>query len=208
MITPMNPIEVLVEEHNLLRLFLAAYEKHLEESLETGRLSVFTSKVFLNDIKVYIDSAHMLKEERHLAPRLFASGVSSDYGPLVLLEDDHNRVKLELLHLIELFETLKEGSSLLKLKYVHTALYTITLLRLQMLKEEKCIYPLALRHFTPSDLDDMQKAFHREDKHFERERIVFREERIVNIGDCFGLMLQDGRVIRKSQLRAPAVGNL
>jgi len=202
----MNALENLRHEHNLLHLLLESFDRHLKEAGRSGRLTVDTSKDILDVVRSFAAGAHMVKEERHLVPKLFELGVPRNYGPLLLLGEEHGQIYDNLSHLFDAFEELYEGNASVLPLYMDLATTMIRFNRLHMMKEENSIFTLAETVCGENDWRELGEAFEHADRVFGLERALAFEKKIHAIAAEFNLTLRNGEIVPLSKLNMERSG--
>jgi hemerythrin-like domain-containing protein len=154
-----NPIHTLMAEHRLIEEVLASLEGfalRVEHGRDTPREAVARYADFFAE---YADRAHQGKEENVVFSRMVERGVSSSEGPLAMMLAEHaqGRACVQALHEIgsgtgamsdEERATLRERAD----EYVD-------LLRHHIAKEDRVLFPIAIRTLSESDMEELGARF-------------------------------------------------
>jgi hemerythrin-like domain-containing protein len=152
-------IDVLMNEHRLIEQALGSLESYaaaVEEGFSPGRELIGEYAAFFRG---FADACHHGKEEDILFQRMAERGFPRDAGPLAVMLHEH---ELGRAHVRELL-TLASGTGTLTPRETSELLHNVSgyvpLLRAHILKEDKILYPLALRVLTAPELDAMSTEF-------------------------------------------------
>jgi hemerythrin-like domain-containing protein len=164
-----KPIDVLMEEHRLIEQVLGSLESYtvaVEGGLAVERPRVADYGEFF---KGFADACHHGKEEDILFQRMIERGFPEDSGPLAVMYHEHNegRARVRILRNAGLDEGPigdEERGALLT-----AATEFIPLLRQHIIKEDRILYPMALRALTGPELDQMETAFEEFEKRMAAE---------------------------------------
>jgi hemerythrin-like domain-containing protein len=152
-------IEVLMNEHRLIEQVLGSLETfaaEVEGGLAPQRSLLADYGAFFRD---FADACHHGKEEDILFQRMVERGFSRDTGPVAVMLYEH---KVGRSHVAVLREA---GGGSGPLASVETALVLeyatafIPLLRTHILKEDRILYPMAVRLLTGPEMDAMETDF-------------------------------------------------
>ena len=152
-------IEVLMNEHRLIEQVLGSLETftaEVEGGLAPVRPLLADYGAFLRD---FADACHHGKEEDILFQRMVERGFSRESGPVAVMLHEH---RVGRGHVAVLREA---GGGTGPLAPVETQLVLehagafIPLLRTHILKEDRILYPMALRLLTGPEMDAMDTEF-------------------------------------------------
>ena len=152
-------IEVLMNEHRLIEQVLGSLETFVAEvegGLEPERPVLADYGAFLRD---FADACHHRKEEDILFQRMTERGFPRDTGPVAVMLYEH---KVGRGHVAVLREA---GGGTGSLASVETQLVLehagafMSLLRTHILKEDRILYPMAVRLLTGPEMDAMATDF-------------------------------------------------
>lgn len=152
-------IEVLMNEHRLIEQVLGSLEtfaSEVEGGLAPERAVLADYGAFLRD---FADACHHGKEEDILFQRMTERGFSRESGPVAVMLHEH---RVGRGHVAVLREA---GGGTGSLAPVETQLVLehagafIPLLRTHILKEDRILYPMAVRLLTGPEMDAMEAAF-------------------------------------------------
>jgi len=152
-------IEVLMNEHRLIEQVLGSLEtftSEVEGGLAVERAVLADYGAFLRE---FADACHHAKEEDILFERMAERGFSRESGPVAVMLHEH---RVGRGHVAVLREA---GGGTGRLASVETQLVLehagafIPLLRAHILKEDRILYPMAMRLLTEPELDAMETDF-------------------------------------------------
>jgi hemerythrin-like domain-containing protein len=152
-------IEVLMNEHRLIEQVLGSLETFAEEiegGLAPERPMLADYGMFFRD---FADACHHGKEEDILFQRMVERGFSRESGPVAVMLHEH---KVGRGHVTALRQA-GDGTSPLAAMEVEVVLESagafIPLLRAHIQKEDRILYPMALRLLTGPEMDAMETEF-------------------------------------------------
>jgi hemerythrin-like domain-containing protein len=152
-------IEVLMSEHRLIEQVLGSMETfvaEVEDGLAPERAVLADYGAFLRG---FADACHHGKEEGILFQRMTESGFSRESGPVAVMLHEH---RVGRGHVSVLCEA---GGGKGPLASVETQLVLehagefIPLLRTHIQKEDRILYPMAMRLLTGPEMDAMETEF-------------------------------------------------
>ena len=152
-------IEVLMNEHRLIEQVLGSLET-FTSAVEGG---LAPERAVLSDygdfLRGFADACHHGKEEDILFQRMTERGFSRESGPVAVMLHEH---RVGRGHVAVLREA---GGGIGPLAAMETQLVLenagafIPLLRVHILKEDRILYPMAVRLLTGPELDAMETDF-------------------------------------------------
>jgi hemerythrin-like domain-containing protein len=152
-------IEVLMNEHRLIEQVLGSLETfaaEVEGGLTPERAVLADYGVFLRD---FADACHHGKEEDILFQRMTERGFPRESGPVAVMLQEH---RVGRAHVAVLREAGGGAGPLApmetQLVLEHAGAF-IPLLRTHILKEDRILYPMAMRLLTGPEMDAMEAAF-------------------------------------------------
>jgi hemerythrin-like domain-containing protein len=152
-------IEVLMNEHRLIEQVLGSLETFasgVEGGLAPERPLLADYGAFFRG---FADACHHAKEEDILFQRMIERGFSRESGPVAVMLHEH---KVGRGHVSALRQA-GDGSGPLTAVQTQLVLENagafIPLLRAHIQKEDRILYPMALRLLTGPELDAMETAF-------------------------------------------------
>lgn len=156
----MNAIEDLLAEHEAVRLTLDILKKIGRQIDETGRIPNTEHVEQLFDfLGTFVDRCHHSKEEELLFPALEQVGISRNGGPVGVMLKEHQmgrylvgKMKVEVSRYLS-----GDGRAARSFKK-HADRY-IALLDLHIEKENKVLFPMAVKHLPEDHLAEMKKGF-------------------------------------------------
>jgi hemerythrin-like domain-containing protein len=152
-------IEVLMNEHRLIERVLGSLETltaEVEGGLVPERPLLVDFGMFFRD---FADACHHGKEEDILFQRMTERGFPRDTGPVAVMLYEH---KVGRGH-VSALRQVGEGTGPLapmetRLVLEHAGAF-IPLLRTHILKEDRILYPMAMRLLTGPEMDAMEATF-------------------------------------------------
>ena len=152
-------IAVLMNEHRLIEQVLGSLETfvaEVEDGCEPARTVLADYAAFLRG---FADACHHGKEEDILFQRMVDRGFSRESGPVAVMLHEHRvgRSHVSVLH--------EAGAGDGPLTAVETQLVLensaafVPLLRAHIQKEDRILYPMALRLLTGPEMDSMETDF-------------------------------------------------
>jgi hemerythrin-like domain-containing protein len=150
----MNAIELMMEEHNNIKVMLQIVRKACFSILEGEEVNYDEFNKIIYFIKNYADSHHHKKEEIMLFNRMVDEiGETAEkvvkYGMLV----EHDLGRLYVSSLSEALEELKKGNKEAKLDVIANAISYTNLLERHIHKEDNVIYKFAQRELKEETMD-------------------------------------------------------
>lgn len=158
-------IEVLMNEHRLIERVLGSLET-LAVEMEGG---LVPERPILADLgrffREFADAAHHAKEEDVLFLRMSERGFSRETGPIAVMLHEHDVGRRH----VSALRQAGDGPGPLGLVEAQLVLESasafVPLLRAHIQKEDRILYPMALRLLTAPELDAMLAAFEATDAH-------------------------------------------
>ena len=185
-----DPIDVLMNEHQLILQVLRA----MEERLPTLGAGEFPSEFFeqaVDFLAHFADQCHHYKEEDTLFVLLRKRGMPVDGGPIGVMLHEHDTGRAHVAAIRESIPAAAAGSAeALENIRRHAALF-IELLRQHIHKEDNILFRMARTLLTPADLAELQEAFAREDNpkinHATRDRYQALAAQLAGTPACVAL---------------------
>ena len=152
-------IAILMDEHRRIEQVLGsleAFAASLGQGLSEERSLLGCYAGFFRD---FADAFHHAKEEDVLFERLVESGFSRESGPVAVMLHEH---QLGRAHVSSLRRLAGKGgplSAVERQQAQQAAGAFVPLLRAHILKEDRILYPMALRVLSGPELDEMAEAF-------------------------------------------------
>jgi hemerythrin-like domain-containing protein len=148
-----------MEEHRLIEQVLGSLESFAIEA--EGGLAVERPLVneYADFFRGFADAYHHGKEEDILFQRMIERGFPTDSGPLAVMLHEHTEGRAR----VRVLRQVGQGEGAVEDAERQTALTAasefIPLLRQHIVKEDRILYPMALRALTGPELDEMETAF-------------------------------------------------
>ncbi len=152
-------IEVLMGEHRLIERVLGSLESFaagVGGGLSLERPLVASYARFFRE---FADACHHGKEEDILFQRLVERGFSRDVGPIAVMLYEHTVGRAHVSELLRVGQSAGTPVAEEVRLVVDTSDSYVPMLRAHILKEDRILYPMALRTLSPAELDTMEAAF-------------------------------------------------
>ncbi len=154
-----KPIDVLMEEHRLIEQVLGSLESFavaVEGDLAIERPVVAEYAEFFRG---FADAYHHGKEEDILFQRMMERGFPTESGPLAVMLHEHTqgRARVDVLRQVGQAQGAVEAPE--RESMLVAAHDLVPLLRQHIQKEDRILYPMALRALSGPELDRMETAF-------------------------------------------------
>ena len=171
----MDAIELMMEEHNNIKVMLKIVRKACYSILEGEEVNYDDFNKIISFIRNYADSHHHKKEEIMLFNRMVDEiGETAEkvvkYGMLV----EHDLGRLYVTSLSEALEKFKSGNNEAKLDIIANAVSYTNLLERHIHKEDNIIYKFAQRELK----EDTFKTINNECKEFEDKLLKVKDENL------------------------------
>ena len=152
-------IEVLMNEHRLIEQVLGSLETFASEiggglAPERPRLAEYGA--FFRE---FADAAHHAKEEDVLFQRMTERGFPRESGPIAVMLHEHKVGRGHVSALRQAGDGTGPLGAVEAQLVLESAAAFVPLLRAHILKEDRILYPMALRLLTGPELDAMETAF-------------------------------------------------
>ena len=152
-------IEVLMNEHRLIEQVLGSLETFVAE-VETG---LDPERPVLADygafLRGFADACHHGKEEDILFQRMTERGFSRESGPVAVMLHEHRVGRGHVSVLREAGDGTGPLAAMETQLVLEHAGAFIPLLRTHILKEDRILYPMAMRLLTGPEMDAMETEF-------------------------------------------------
>jgi len=154
-----KPIDVLMSEHRLIEQVLGSLESFVVAV--DGGLAVERPLVsdYAGFFRGFADAYHHGKEEDILFQRMIERGFPTESGPLAVMLHEHTQGRARVAVLRQVGQAEGEVDAAERTTLVASANEFIPLLRQHIIKEDRILYPMALRMLTGTELDQMETAF-------------------------------------------------
>jgi hemerythrin-like domain-containing protein len=152
-------IDVLMNEHRLIEQVLGSletYTSEVEGGLAVVRAVLADYGAFFRE---FADASHHGKEEGILFQRMVERGFSRDAGPVAVMLHEHEVGRGH----VSILRQAGEGTGPLAAMETQLVLENagafISLLQAHIQKEDRILYPMAVRLFTGPEMDAMETEF-------------------------------------------------
>ncbi len=156
----MNPIEDLREEHDAVRLTLRILDKIVFETSKAGRVPrPGDIDQLLEFFSVFVDTCHHGKEEELLFPAMEAVGVSRDGGPIGVMLKEHEKGRGHVKAMRAALNRSHDETTGAVDDLIRHARAYIELLEQHIQKENRVLFPMAIRHLSVAKLNELNDGF-------------------------------------------------
>ena len=152
-------IEVLMNEHRLIEQVLGSLETfacQLDGGFAAERATIADYGDFF---RRFADAGHHGKEEDILFRRMIERGLPRETGPVAVMLHEHEVGRGHVSVLRQVGESTGPLTGREARLVVESAGAFIPLLRAHILKEDRILYPMAMRLLTGSEMDAMEAEF-------------------------------------------------
>lgn len=154
-----NLCRSLEAEHRVIENVLAALEREADV-VEGGKAvdGAFFERA-LAFIREFADGLHHQKEEQVLFPRMVASGVPEEGGPVGVMLHEHQEGRACVRAMAEALEGAAAGDAAARTALVSAARSYVELLRGHILKEDHVLFPMADDLFAEAQQKEVLAGF-------------------------------------------------
>jgi len=152
-------IEVLMDEHRLIEQVLGSLETfaaEIEGGLRPERRLLADYGAFFRE---FADAGHHGKEEDILFRRMNERGVPRETGPVAVMLYEHKAGRGHVSALRQVGDGAGPLAAAETQLVLESASAFVPLLRAHIQKEDRILYPMAVRLLTGSDMDAMEAEF-------------------------------------------------
>ena len=152
-------IEVLMNEHRLIERVLGSLEtfaSQVEEGLAPGRPTLAEYGAFFRE---FADACHHGKEEDILFRRMTERGFPRESGPVAVMLYEHQLGRSHVSALVETGQGVGQLTAGEARVVLENAGAFIPLLRAHIQKEDRILYPMAVRLLAGPEMDAMGSEF-------------------------------------------------
>jgi hemerythrin-like domain-containing protein len=153
--------ELLRNEHRLIERVLTCLEQIAERALLMGSLDGAFARQALEFFTMFADRCHQHKEEDYLFLALEARGFSRHRGPTGVMFFEHDQGRCLLESMEETLPAAAQGQPSALARFAEQARSYCLLMRQHILKEDRCLFPMAERVLTEDDQAELFEAFSR-----------------------------------------------
>ena len=146
-------IDILMKEHRFIEEVMGSLETFALQLEQGASASAATVSEYGDFLKNYVDRTHHGKEEDRLFAKMIEYGFPREYGPIAVMLSEHVEGRSH----VRALRDIGAGSGPLTIDEVkaikeHTEMY-VPLLANHIVKEDRILYPMALRAIPPEALD-------------------------------------------------------
>jgi len=154
-----NAIKILMDEHRLIEQVLGSLETlalDVEAARPLERPDVAGYATFF---KQFADACHHGKEEDLLFARMIERGMPRDSGPIGVMLHEHRAGRQRVGALHSIGEGRGEVDATQRQLFLEASFDYVPLLRQHILKEDRILYPMAVRLLEPAELERLETEF-------------------------------------------------
>jgi hemerythrin-like domain-containing protein len=148
----MNPTGKLMEEHRLIETVLDCLDAMADKAARERRLDEPAVRDAVDFFRNYADGCHHDKEEHQLFPLMEERGFSVHEGPTAVMRDEHVQGR-------ELVKSLERALPDDVDAFVEAARAYSRLLRDHIVKEDRCLFPMAGQALSKDDREELGRRF-------------------------------------------------
>lgn len=176
----MRPTEVLTQEHRVIEQVLDCIETLAERARSGHGLDAVRAERALEVVRSFADRCHHGKEEDRLFPMLVARGMSTQFGPVAVMLDEH-RLGRELVRRMGEACAANDPAG-----FAEAAAGYVRLLREHIAKEDGVLFPMAESILDAAAREALLESF----RSFERDGLEPGvRERCLRMADDLALSL-------------------
>lgn len=154
-----DPLEVLTEEHEVIKRVLVALRGITREMRSGYKPTVEELERFVDFIKTFADSCHHSKEEGSLFPALEARGISRIGGPIGVMLQEHEQGRSFVRGMLEAIDAIEGGDEQGYGAFERNASAYVSLLEDHIFKEDNILYPMGRGVLGVEDLERLLDSF-------------------------------------------------
>jgi hemerythrin-like domain-containing protein len=155
----MDPIEVLMHEHQVILAFCDAAVREASRLREGGPLDLQRVERMLDFIRNFADRCHHLKEENHLFTRMAERGFPVEVGPVAMMLHEHEQGRAHVRAIAEALPRAAAGERAAIVTIADNFTGWADLLRAHIFKEDNVLYPMARQALSAQDLAELEASF-------------------------------------------------
>jgi hemerythrin-like domain-containing protein len=156
----MNPIEMLKNEHDAVRLTLRILDIIVTTAEKSGAVPQPEHlEQLLEFFRVFVDTCHHGKEEAQLFPAMEAVGISREGGPIGVMLSEHERGRGHVQGMNTALKRIKENDPAAIADLSQHARAYIQLLDQHIEKENTILFVMASQHLPATTLNELYEAF-------------------------------------------------
>lgn len=155
----MKPTQVLVEEHNAIKVMLQIIEK-INKAIESGKkLDANDLEKVVSLIQEFADACHHRKEEGFLFPAMEQAGIPRQGGPIGVMLQDHEQGRNYVKGMKEALKNMDDPQN--RKQFVEEASGYVRLLKQHIDKEDNILYPTAEKKLSKTSMQKLIEEFER-----------------------------------------------
>lgn len=186
----MNVIDVLVDEHKLVRQYLDTLGIAVDLMGSGEELPEDFFDKTLDFSNTFLDTYHHFKEEYVVFLKLAEKKGGTIDPQIVSLRDQHERGRSFVKKIKASIKGYLEGSEVQRAKLFENLGYFYQLQRQHLNRENHVFFPMARKAFSQTELDEFAKEFEKEEKRLGPETLEYSEKLVElmanQLADLFG----------------------
>jgi hemerythrin-like domain-containing protein len=155
--------ELLRSEHRVIEQVLSCLERIAERAIASRFLDGFSARQALEFFAMFA-GRHQRKEEDYLFRALERQGFSRHRGPTGVMFFEHDQARCLLEGMEETWPAAAEGQFSAVQKFAEQARGYCLLMRQHILKEDRCLFPIADLALSPGEQGEVFQAFTRSEQ--------------------------------------------
>lgn len=151
-----EPMQILVDEHEIILSVLDAVEAMTERSQSTFPRPFYEKA--LDFFASFADKCHHAKEEVHLFPLLEARGIPREHGPIGCMLHEHEEGRARLAAVRQALSDAGRDPKAAQIVRGEMLAY-VELLKQHIIKENQVLFPAGDHHLTAADRTALTQKF-------------------------------------------------
>lgn len=186
----MNVIDVLVDEHKLVRQYLDTVGVAIDLMGTGGEIPRDFFEKALDFSYTFLDTYHHYKEEYVVFLKLAEKKGGAIDPQIVSLRDQHERGRNFVKKITASMDGYEAGSEVQRAKLFENLGYFYELQRQHLNRENHVFFPMAREAFSDAELDEFAEEFKKEEQRLGTETLNYSEnlveEMAAQLSDLFG----------------------
>ncbi len=196
----MSVIDILVDEHKLVRKYLDTLGIAIDLMAKDGKLSrVFLEKT-LDFSKTFLDNYHHYKEEYIIFLKLAEKKGGSIDAQIISLRDQHERGRAFVKAINGSIDGYLEDSEVKRAKLFENLGYFYQLQRQHLNRENHVFFPMARESFSEAELDGFLEDFKKEEARLDPKTWDYSENLVAEMESQLAELFGDRYQAKRKQL--------